>query len=239
MNNSTRLSPRGQGGYNPRGCSAPSTANGSHYRNPTRWEENNLTENSELALSVWNLFQIGWRVLAIFLTMLCLVGMTTFLSILYIFIRPFSKRAYRRLACTVGAASFLDAVAILMPNVRLCLTGDSEVPSAIGTSVLVSNHVMEGDWWMMLMLARCIGLRGTVKVFLPNEFSAATAGWSPASSAQDLTKHIMGAASTVPAGASVKDPQTGPLRTWVRFLLCTLLEFPSLSLESGSDYIKD
>lgn len=69
MNNSTRLSPRG--GYNPRGCSAPSTANGSHYRNPTRWEENNLTENSELALSVWNLFQIGWRVLAICLTMLC------------------------------------------------------------------------------------------------------------------------------------------------------------------------
>ena len=167
------------------------------------------------------------------------VGMTTFLSILYIFIRPFSKRAYRRLACTVGAASFLDAVAILMPNVRLCLTGDSEVPSAIGTSVLVSNRVMEGDWWMMLMLARCIGLRGTVKVFLPNEFSAGTAGWSPASSAQDLTKHIMGAASTIPAAASVKDPQTGPLRTWVKFLLCTLLEFPSLSLESGSDYIKD
>mmetsp|Transcript_2874 Transcript_2874/g.4340 ORF Transcript_2874/g.4340 Transcript_2874/m.4340 type:complete len:126 (-) Transcript_2874:437-814(-) len=59
---------------------------------------------------------------------------------------------------------------------------------------LVSNHVMEGDWWMMLMLARCIGLPWTLRVFLPNEFSAATAGWSPASSAQDLTKHIMGTA---------------------------------------------
>jgi hypothetical protein len=43
----------------------------------------------------------------------------------------------------------------------------------------------------------------------------------------------------VPAAASVKDAQTGPLRTWVKFLLCALLEFPSLSLESGSDYIKD
>lgn len=198
------------------------------------------------------------------------VGVTTLLSILYIFVRPFSKPAYRRLACSVCAASFLDAVAILMPNVQLCLTGDSEVPSAIGTSVLVSNHVMEGDWWMVLMLARCVGLRGTVKVFLPNEFSVA---YSPGSSAQDLTKDttigsgsnnssstgkplppsltasgIMTSSTAIttssthsvePQTTATTTPTVGPLRTWMNFLLRTLLEFPSLSVESGSDYIKE
>lgn len=184
------------------------------------------------------------------------VGVTTLLSILYIFVRPFSKPAYRRLACTVCAASFLDAVAILMPNVQLCLTGDSEVPSAIGTSVLVSNHVVEGDWWMVLMLARCVGLRGSVKVFLPNECSIAYC--SPGSSAHDLckdTQSAMGsmplpsttASSTLhPSSSSGEPPMSitttapaGPLRTWMNFLLRTLLEFPSLSVESGSDYIKE
>ncbi len=193
------------------------------------------------------------------------VGVTTLLSILYIFVRPFSKPAYRRLACTACAASFLDAVAILMPNVQLCLTGDSEVPSAIGTSVLVSNHVMEGDWWMALMLARCVGLRGSVKVFLPNECSIAYC--SPGSSAHDLCKEshfTMGipflpsssaaavtASSTIlMPSSSLAEPQinmttpapataAGPLRTWMNFLLRTLLEFPSLSVESGSDYIKE
>jgi hypothetical protein len=189
------------------------------------------------------------------------VGVTTLLSMLYIFVRPFSKPAYRRLACTACAASFLDALAILMPNVQLCLTGDSEVPSAIGTSVLVSNHVMEGDWWMVLMLARCVGLRGSVKVFLPNECSIAYC--SPGSSAHDLCRDThwtvgmpfptsaaaVTASSTILLPSSSLEPQinitaptpppAGPLRTWMNFLLRTLLEFPSLSVESGSDYIKE
>ena len=38
---------------------------------------------------------------------------------------------------------------------------------------------------------------------------------------------------------STRNQQSGPVRTLVKFLLRTLLEFPCLSSESGSDYIKD
>jgi len=69
----------------------------------------------------------------------------------------------------MGAASFLDAVSLLLPNMRLVVTGDSDVPSPVGTSLLVCNHVMDGDWWSILMLGRCAGIRGSVKVFLRNE----------------------------------------------------------------------
>jgi hypothetical protein len=99
--------------------------------------------------------------------------------VIYVTIRPFSPRTYRRLACHLGEASFLDAVAVLMPNVKLCLTGDSDVPSPIGTSVLVCNHVMDGDWWTILMLGRCIGLRGGVKVFLRNELFGSSQSPNP------------------------------------------------------------
>ena len=57
-------------------------------------------------------------------------------------------------------------MALLLPNTRIYLTGDSDPLSPIGVSVLVCNHVMEGDWWAILMLARCVGLRGSVKPFL-------------------------------------------------------------------------
>ena len=90
--------------------------------------------------------------------------------ILYMTIRPFSQTLYRRLAATLGCASFLDAMTLLLPNMRLYLTGDSDVPAAVGTSLFVCNHVMDGDWWSILMLGRCVGLRGSIKVFLRNEY---------------------------------------------------------------------
>lgn len=99
----------------------------------------------------------------------CVTGLILLLSILYLTIRPFSQSFYRRLAASLGCASFLNAMALLLPNLRLYVTGDSDVPSAIGTSLLVCNHVMDGDWWSILMLGRCVGLRGSIKVFLRNE----------------------------------------------------------------------
>ena len=104
---------------------------------------------------------------------LCAIGLTTTLSILYLTIRPFSVPTYRRLACNIGASAMLDAMALLLPNTRIYLTGDSDPLSPVGVSVLVCNHVMEGDWWSVLMLARCVGLRGSVKPFLQSNTSSA------------------------------------------------------------------
>ena len=61
---------------------------------------------------------------------------------------------------------FLDAMAVVLPNSRICITGDSDVPAAFGTAIMVSNHFAEADWWVILMLCRCIGLKGSVKLFL-------------------------------------------------------------------------
>jgi hypothetical protein len=104
------------------------------------------------------------------LALLCIAGLSTILVVLYVTVRPFSLPLYRRLAAQLGGAPFLDAVALLLPNTRLYLTGDSDVPSPVGTSLMVSNHLVDGDWWAILMLARSVGLRGSVKVFLRNEY---------------------------------------------------------------------
>lgn len=100
----------------------------------------------------------------------CTAGLMTILVCLYVTVRPFSISTYRRLAAVWGMAAFLDAVTLLLPNCRVCLTGDSDVPSPIGSSVLVANHVVAADWWAMYLLGRCVGLRGSLKVFLRNEF---------------------------------------------------------------------
>jgi len=100
---------------------------------------------------------------------LCAVGLVTLLAILSITVRPFSKPTYRRLSATLAASAFLDAMALLTPDMTICLTGDSDVPSPVGASVMVCNHLLNGDWWAMFMLGRCVGLRGSIKVFLRNE----------------------------------------------------------------------
>ena len=105
-----------------------------------------------------------------FVALICIFGLMTILVVLFVTVRPFSQNVYRRLAAQLGAASFLDAIALLLPNTKIYLTGDSDIPSPVGTSVMISNHVFESDWWWMLMLGRCIGLRGSLKVFLRNEY---------------------------------------------------------------------
>mmetsp|Transcript_19579 Transcript_19579/g.48753 ORF Transcript_19579/g.48753 Transcript_19579/m.48753 type:complete len:507 (-) Transcript_19579:65-1585(-) len=96
-------------------------------------------------------------------------GLLTIVVLAYVFVRPFSIAAYRRLVDQIGTGSYLEAISLLLPNTRICLTGDSDVPSPVGTSILVSNHVTDGDWYAFLALGRCVGLRGSIKVFLRNE----------------------------------------------------------------------
>mmetsp|Transcript_11191 Transcript_11191/g.19728 ORF Transcript_11191/g.19728 Transcript_11191/m.19728 type:complete len:577 (-) Transcript_11191:153-1883(-) len=99
----------------------------------------------------------------------CSLGVMTIVVFLYLIVRPFSVPVYRRLANQLGMGSYLEAIALLLPNTKICLTGDSDVPSPVGTSILVSNHVVDADWYSLLMLGRCVGLRGSIKVFLRNE----------------------------------------------------------------------
>ena len=99
------------------------------------------------------------------LTIVIIGGASTILLMMYVSVRPFSLTTYRRLSCAC-VESFVDAMSLILPNMKICLTGDSDALSPIGVSFIVCNHCMEGDWWAMLMLARCVGLRGSVKAFL-------------------------------------------------------------------------
>ena len=135
---------------------------------------NNNTNHPQLLQvspsTVFNsLYQILSSLAIFFLIVLCAFGLVTTCFILYLTIRPFSVPTYRRLSCNIGASALLDAMALLLPNTRIYLTGDSDPLSPVGVSVLVCNHVMEGDWWAILMLARCVGLRGSVKPFLQSD----------------------------------------------------------------------
>lgn len=114
----------------------------------------------------------------------CSLGVITIVVLLYLIIRPFSVSVYRRLANQLGMGSYLEAIALMLPNTKICLTGDSDVPSPVGTSILVSNHVVDADWYHHLMLGRCVGLRGSVKVFLRNELLHLNKTINPAKASQ-------------------------------------------------------
>ena len=109
-------------------------------------------------------------VITALLALWCTVGLCLILAVLYVTVRPFSKSTYRRLAASWGAAAFVDAITLLLPNCRIYLTGDSDIPSPVGSSVLVANHIVPADWWAIFLLGRCVGLRGNLKVLLRNEF---------------------------------------------------------------------
>jgi hypothetical protein len=102
--------------------------------------------------------------------LVCIAGVSTLMAVLHVVVRPFSVTVYRRLASQLGAASFVDSMSLLLPNTRIYLTGDSDLPTPVGTSLLVSNHLVDGDWWAVFLLGRCIGLRGSIKVFMRNEY---------------------------------------------------------------------
>ena len=183
--------------------------------------------------------------LAALAAMVCVAGLIIILAVLYLTVRPFSKGAYRRLAAQVGCASFLDAMALLLPNTRLYLTGDSDVPSPVGTSVLILNHLMDGDWWHMLMLGRCVGLRGSIKVFLRNEIIElhkrtnmvdGTTVPVSATESKSLTFHRNNGST---AGGNGSARKASPLLSLAGRLLHILLEFPLLSGENNKNYISE
>lgn len=161
-------------------------------------EEEEQDEGDALAL-------IFSRICGIFfggIASICLLGVLTILGILYVVVRPFSVSTYRRVANQLAASSFLDAIALLLPNLRLYLTGDSDVPSPVGTSILVCNHVMDGDWWAILMLGRCVGLRGSVKAMMRNEILNLNVQNSNCSSDTQQQQLLFAASS-----ASSREPQ--------------------------------
>ena len=196
----------------------------------------------------------------------CTLGMVTVLIVVYLIVRPFSVGIARRLSNHIGASSFLDALALLLPNTRIYLTGDSDVPSPVGTSILVSNHLMDGDWFTILMLGRCVGLRGSVKMFLRNEIlhlntkaprgRSSTSSPSPSSSSPTNTARNGGLTNSASSGVieSTPSPQrangssstatgntgyrhpTSPDLSMAAAFLHAILEFPLLN---GEDYISD
>lgn len=187
--------------------------------------------------------------------LVCIAGLSTILVTLYVTVRPFSLQAYRRIAAGFGAAAFIDAIALLLPNTKIYLTGDSDIPSPVGTSLLVSNHLMDGDWWAILLLGRCVGLRGSIKVFLRNEYlhiNMQNGEVSPSpSAASGRTNGSIGTisvnASPSPAprvenGWSQPPPVTDPDHPYpqdislLAKLVHLFLEFP---LINGEDYISN
>lgn len=185
------------------------------------------------------------------------MGLMTVLVVLYLIVRPFSVGMARRLSAQFGAASFLDAISLLLPNTKIYLTGDSDMPSPVGTSILVSNHLMDGDWFTILMLGRFVGLRGSVKMFLRNEIlhvkqtnsaQLSRRNSSPANTRSTLTGSLSNGMLADSASASQRNSPsnasspgsfrhpTSPDLSMVAKLLHIFLEFP---LMNGEDYISD
>jgi len=187
----------------------------------------------------------------------CSMGLLTVFVLIYIIVRPFSVGMARRLSAQIGAAAFLDAIALLLPNTQIYLTGDSDVPNPVGTSILVSNHLMDADWFTILMLGRCVGLRGSVKMFMRNEIlhlkqsnversqvrrnspPTATRPSLASSSSSGMIDSIPAPQRNSPTNSSTAGSfrhPTSPDLSMVASLLHMFLEFP---LMNGEDYISD
>lgn len=180
--------------------------------------------------------------------LISLFGGLTILTVLYVTIRPFSIPLYRRLAAQLGEASFLDAMGILVPNTRLFLTGDSDVPSPVGTSVLVCNHLLDGDWWAVLMLGRCVGLSGSIKAFLRKELveankrSSVNGDWQAVTTRPNTNGQQVSASKTVTFARRApgnRRSYPSPQLSVAGKLLHLLLDFPLLSGENNKDYVSD
>jgi hypothetical protein len=192
---------------------------------------------------------------AALMTTVCAAGLATILTVLWVVVRPFSLPTYRRLAAQLGMVTFLDAVALFQPNTKIYLTGDSDIPSPVGTSLMVSNHLVDGDWWAMLMLGRCVGLKGNVKVFLRNEYlhvdmndgeenantrrpSGSNGITRSGSSSKMLTSSLRNENGSTgnTVGTTGHHTSAAPDLTLIAKLLHIFLEFP---LINGEDYISE
>lgn len=188
---------------------------------------------------------------------ICCCGLVTLLFMLYFTVRPFSVSAYRRLAAQLGLACILDAFVLLLPTMKIHLTEDSDVPSPVGTSILVCNHLCDGDWWIMFMLGRCVGLQGTMKAMLRNEYlqidvdkvnggsgNASRSEADSPSAARGCSPSAEGSKRIVPFSRNEHNSnlihqhceRASPDLALMARLLHLLLDFP---LVSGEDYTAD
>ncbi|CAJ1969676.1 unnamed protein product [Cylindrotheca closterium] len=211
-------------------------------RAQVRFEEESDSVFMALANFAGNAILAGVAIVSAF-------GMATIVLCLYLIVRPFSVSIARRLSAQLGASSWLDALSLIMPNVQIKLTGDSDIPSPVGTSILVSNHMMDGDWFAILMLGRCVGLRGTIKAFLRNEIlnlnqpsersltrTNSTSSTRMMRSPSHVTVNGSPQRTTTSSGTSNgRHPHPVDLSLAAKFLH-TFLEFPLLN---GDDYITD
>jgi hypothetical protein len=224
----------------------------SHLRSVrNRLEQEQRQENEEDNI-LTTLKHLATLVLILLLTF----GEVISIVILYVIVRPFSLATYRRMVCS-NCAEFFDAVALLLPNMDIYMTSDSDHLSPVGVSVLVCNHSMEGDWWVMIMFARLLGLRGSIKPFLQkippsnehhhNSISTDTnhkppgsvfSASSPSSAAQ-MNRPYGGHLKNVPI--QVSDEQV--VASWEpsisTIFLNKFLDFPLLSSANNQNYIQD
>jgi len=109
----------------------------------------------------------GLRVMAavIFAT----IGVNVLAGFLYLTVCPWSPERYRRILSQYCAKWWVDAIAICYPHIRISVTGDSDMLGALQPSIILCNHQIEGDWWHVLMVARCVGLHGNMKIVLKRE----------------------------------------------------------------------
>ncbi|KAL7574984.1 hypothetical protein ACA910_010802 [Epithemia clementina (nom. ined.)] len=143
---------------------------------------------------------------------------------------------------------------LLLPSNKIHLTEDSDVPSPVGTSILVSNHLCDADWWVLFMLGRSVGLQGTMKAFLRNEYLHVNVEQSPAeqSPTRPSSSVVPVPTSASPRLSSINRHnengssghkychtsrgQASPDLSLAARLLHLLLDFP---LVNGEDYIAD
>jgi hypothetical protein len=208
-------------------------------------------EDDENALTT--LKHVGTLLLILILTF----GEVITILVLYVLVRPFSLSTYRRMVCSY-CAEFFDAVALFLPNMKIYMTSDSDYLSPVGVSVLVCNHSMEGDWWAMIMFARLLGHRGSIKPFLqkvppshdhrnnistdanhkppPLSFSSSTT-----SSATQLNSRVPnGRLKNVPIQVSSDETVAASWEPSIpTIFLNKFLDFPLLSSANNQNYIQD
>lgn len=217
---------------------------------PNSFPGNNAEEDDDNPLHVVVDFVLGAA--AVWISF----GLWTAVVLLYTFVRPFSVTLYRRLVNQIASVGYLEAISLLLPNTRICLTGDSDVPNPVGTSILVSNHVMNADWYSLLALGRCVGLRGSIKVFLRNELfhlnkhihrdgSGGAPGTSPMRKSNsitspgalaDETNQVNGRSHTTSNGSNPVRKRASPDLVLAAKFFNSFLEFPLIDEE---EYVSD
>jgi len=84
--------------------------------------------------------------------------------------KPWKTRGlYRRLIYAYVTYAWFEALSLLLPQKKIFITEDSDMPDGIAHGVIILNHQFDRDWWSMFAVMRCVGQHGRVKMLLPEE----------------------------------------------------------------------